>query len=63
MTKKKKRSKEAIRKAQDIILREADRLTKSGKDVSRRAIVVGGARTTSVQREWKKRKDKNGDIS
>jgi hypothetical protein len=60
--KKKKRSQETIAKAKKAILAEADRLTKAGFDVSRRAIVVGGSRTTSVQREWKKRKP-DGNIS
>lgn len=50
-----KRKRSAIKKSKVAILKEADRLQKSGIDVSHRFLVVGGKRPKSVSKEREQR--------
>jgi len=59
--KTKRREKDKITKARGIILKFADNLTESGKEVSHRRIVVGGAPETTVYHERRKRKTPEGE--
>lgn len=54
----KKRKRSTIRKAQEVILRTADNLQKSGIDCSRRFMFVGGTKPKAVHKARDERQPK-----